>query len=43
MSQERLSDLALMHVKYNMDLDLEQIINIFAKKHPHRMLFADIL
>ena len=35
--------LALMHIKYNMDLDLEQIINNFARKYPHRMLLADIL
>ena len=43
MGQERLSGLALMHVHYGMELDLEEIINIFARKHPRRMVLSDIL
>ena len=42
MGQERLSGLA-MHVNYGMELNLEEIINIFASKHGRRMLMSDIL
>ena len=38
MGQDRMTGLALMHIKYNMELDLEAIINIFAGQHPRRML-----
>ena len=38
MGQDRVTGLALMHIKYNMELDLEAIINIFAGQHPRRML-----
>ena len=38
MGQERMTGLALMHTKYRMELNLDDIINIFAC----RMLFADI-
>ena len=40
MDQERLSGLALMHIKYNMDLDLWQIINLASSQ---KMLFASIV
>ena len=43
MGQERLSGLALMHIHYGMELDLDEIINIFARKHPRRMVLSDIL
>lgn len=43
MGQERLSGLALMHIHYGMELDLEEIVNIFARKHPRRMVLSDIL
>ena len=43
MGQERLSGLALMHVHYGMELNLEEIIDIFARKHPRRIMLADIL
>ena len=32
-----------MHIHYGMELDLEEIINIFARKHPQRMVLSDIL
>ena len=38
MGQERLSALALMHILYGMELNLDEIINIFA-----RMVLSDIL
>ena len=43
MGQERMTGLALMHIKSGMELNLDNIINIFAGLHQHRMLFADIL
>ena len=38
MGQERLTGLALLHINYSLELDLDEIINIFAHKHPRRML-----
>ena len=38
MGEERLSGLALMHIHYDMDLNVEEIIDIFARQHPRRML-----
>ena len=43
MGQEHLSGLALMHIHYGMEIDYEEIINIFARKHPRRMVLSDIL
>ena len=43
MGQERLSGLALMHVHYGMELNLDEIVNIFARKHPRRMVLSYIL
>lgn len=43
MGQERLSGLALMHIHYGMELDLEEIITTFARKHPRRMVLLDIV
>ena len=43
MRQERMAGLALMHIKYGMELNLDDLINIFAGQHQRRMLFADIL
>ena len=42
MGQERMTGLALMHIKYGMELNLDDI-NIFLGQHQRRMLFADIL
>ena len=41
--QDRLTGLALLHIHYSLELDLDEIITIFARKHPQRMLLADIL
>ena len=43
MGQDRLSGLALMYVHYGMELDLDEIINIFARKHPQRVVLSHIL
>ena len=34
MGQERLTGLALLHINYSLELDLDEIFNIFARKHP---------
>ena len=38
-----MTGLTLMHIKYGMELNLDNIINIFAEQHQRGMLFADIL
>ena len=43
MKQERLTGLALMHIHQSMELDLEEILNIFARKYPRRLKLLDIL
>lgn len=37
MGPERLNGLALLHVHYSMDIKLEKVIDIFARKHPRRL------
>ena len=43
MGQDRMTGLALMQIKYGMELNLDEIINFFSGQHQRRMLFADIL
>ena len=43
MGQEHLSGLALMDIQYGMEVDYKEVINIFARKHPRRMVLSDIL
>ena len=43
MVQDRQNGLALMHAHREMDLDLEQIIDLFASLHPRRMTMENIL
>ena len=33
----------LLHIHYNMEIDLDKIIRQFAKLHPRRMELANIL
>ena len=42
MSQKRLNGLALINVHYNMSIDYEIILNIFAQNYRHRLLLIDI-
>ena len=42
MAQDRLNGLALMHIHYSMELDIEAIIDRFARLHPRRMQFVNI-
>ncbi len=41
MGQERLSGLALLHTQYGMKLNLDEIINMFARKQSRRMELID--
>ena len=41
-SQDRLCGLALMHINYSMELDLDEIIKMFARKHPRRMVLGNV-
>ena len=43
MVQNRLNGLALMHAHREMELDLEQIIDLFANLHPRRMRMENVL
>ena len=43
MSQDRLNGLALMYVHRDKDIDIDQLIDLFAQIHPRRMRMADIL
>ena len=43
MGQERLNGLALIHAHREIALDLDEIIDLFASKHPKRMRMANIL
>ena len=43
MTNERLNGLAQMHINDNISVDVEEVINTFARKNPTRMQFLDIL
>ena len=43
MGQERLNGLALMHVHYDLHADLDEIVNMFARRHPRKMKLESIL
>uniref|UniRef100_H3A901 HAT C-terminal dimerisation domain-containing protein n=1 Tax=Latimeria chalumnae TaxID=7897 RepID=H3A901_LATCH len=37
MSEERMTNLTLMHVHYDMNIDVDQVVDKFIRKHPHRL------
>lgn len=43
MTQERLSSLALLHIHYLTDIDQEEVVDVFAKKHPRRLELGTLL
>ena len=43
MVQDRLNGLALMHAHSEMELDLQQIIDLFANLHPRRMRMNNLV
>jgi hypothetical protein len=43
MGQERLSALALTHIHYDTDIDLDEVVTLFDLKHPRRMELNNII
>ena len=43
MAQERRSSLVLMHIQYQVKIDLDEVVNLFATKHPQRLELGTIL
>ena len=43
MGQERMDSLASMHIHRDIDVNVNTIIDEFAKQHPRRMQFSRIL
>lgn len=43
MNQERLSSLAMIHIHYTKEVNLEEVVDIFAKKHPRRLELNTLL
>ena len=37
MGEERLNGLALLHIHYSTNIDIEEVFNMFARKHPRRL------
>ena len=42
MTSERDSGLALMNIHYGRQIDISATIDLFARKHPRRLLLSDI-
>ena len=40
MAQERLSRLALMHIHYDTEVDLDEVVTIFSEKNPRILIFC---
>ena len=43
MWEDRLNALMLLYVRKDTELDIKEKINTFAKKHPRKMLFLNLL
>ena len=43
MTEERLTDLALMHIHYEHKIDLDRVVDMFAEIHPRRLQFSSLL
>ena len=43
MGEERLTNLALLHIYYDVKIDLDDVTDLFIKKHPRRMELDSIL
>ena len=37
MGKARLSNLALLHIHYDMEIDLDQVVDCYARLHPRRL------
>ena len=43
MGESRLSSLAIMHIKYDMPIDLDEIVNLFEGLQPRMMQLQSLL
>ena len=43
MTQSRMNGLALMRVHYGLDIDLEDVVDMFARRHPRRLKLPNIV
>ncbi len=43
MTEERRSSLALIHIHYNKEVSVDRVIDIFARLHPRKLEFENIL
>ena len=43
MTEERLTSLALMHIHYDKEINLDDVVDIFSKYHPRRLQLSSIL
>ena len=43
MTEERLTALALLHIHYDTHIDMEEVVNMFARMHPRRLEMDNIL
>lgn len=43
MGQERLNGLAMMHFHYEIDIDHDAVLDMFARRHPRRMTLLNVL
>ena len=39
MTEERLTALALLHIHYDTNIDMEEVVNIFAHMHPRTIYY----
>ena len=43
MTQERLSSLALLHIHYDVPIDLDEAVNIYSRLHPRRLALDSLI
>ena len=43
MGEERRSSVALIHTHYDVEIDLDEAVNIYAKVHPRRLELISVL
>ena len=43
MGQERLSALAIMHIQYDLPVDINETVNLFASRYPRRMQLKNLI
>ena len=43
MSEERRASLVPVHIDYQVEMDLDEVVNLFVSKHPERLELGRIL